>query len=1408
MADRTVLFLESGALKGVSSTADNVLCQSVGSGLATDFLIKRAGTTGVTVGSAAVTVASGLDMASAGLGSLTGWVNATLSGDLAVNGGDITTTQTTFNLLNTTATTINFGGAASTAVNIGVTGGLADIKGNAIVRGDLTVIGTTTTTHEESLQVGDEYIDMNFGDTTVAAATGGMVVNYLPTATTTTVATGGFTAGVPAGAQPQVITTGSATFTAGDIIMISGAANAGNNGFCEVDSHVGTTLKIKGIGTTGTVEDFSHNQFTTDATVQGTITKVNVSVMRSGTDGVWETGKGATVPITYSDLSTAAAAGWTDAGTNVHLTTSTDSVTVGPNSEIGKFGIIGDTDEIQLRVRGNATQTSNLVQFETSVPGTVWSLTNGGATNQVGGLSVGSVEVIASDRDYAVNLLPSANTLDIGVTGQRWRYGWFSNDVTTAGNFVSGGTLTVNGTTNTISGSASITLQPGTGYGVIYAIQDNVAAAWKVAQGADTYINVDTTNGTEAITLGNGTTDPDILIPSDGPITQSGTGQVSFAGNVDATNGLDVTTANLTVGGANFTVAPGTGNITTAGDLAVNGGDMTSTATTFNLLDATVTTLSMAGAATAVDIGASTGTTTINNNATVTLDLAVNGGDMTSSAATFNLLNSTVTTLSLGGAATALSMGAATGTLTIGNPTITGTNCTALNLNGASPVIATTSTTASVFDSTVTTLNLGGAATAWDIGASTGTGTLNNANIVVTGDLAVNGGDLTTSATTFNLVNGTATTVNLGGGATTAVNIGNAAGNVAIAGNESVAGTLNVNGATLATDDATFALLNTTATTINFGGGATTAVNIGNASGSVVIAGTGTVAGTLNANGGAIVTDDSTFALVNTTATTVNFAGAATTVEIGAATGTTSVNNALTVDLGISIAANYGLKLNEGTAPAAAANAGFVYSKDVAGITELFYRADSGGGGSTEIQLTNNGIVNAATGWVDDGAIVRLTTATDAVGIGTASEIAKLGVVGNDTTQVTAIVRAVGSQTANLLELQNSTPTTQFSVTVGGATDQLGSFSIGATPVWEADRDLAINLVPNADNSLTAGTAARRLASVNAVALNSYNAASDANPIAQLTTTGLNLGAGGATALDVNLSRGATNRLDLATGDSLNLVNGSLQFGATTMIEADRDIAVNLMPNGNGTLDIGQTGTRWKDGWFSGNVSATGNLISGATITVNGTTNTISGTAGLTIDPTTTLTLELTDSSATALTIAQSTNNYLVVDTNSEVMTFGNATTNPNFTFSGTGALTLPAKVTVTAIGEVFAAPAGSGVTQHYVVYKTTNADEVDHANAGAIATANTIIGVCRDGISAAGTGVINNVGVVTLYSADAISVGDMIYLSTTAGQVTKTAPTTSGQVVAVVGYAKTSKAGGGGTFTAYWAPRTPVVNP
>lgn len=72
------------------------------------------------------------------------------------------------------------------------------------------------------------------------------------------------------------------------------------------------------------------------------------------------------------------------------------------------------------------------------------------------------------------------------------------------------------------------------------------------------------------------------------------------------------------------------------GDVDIAGGDLTTGATTFNLINQNATTVNFAGAATALIVGATSGTTTVRNNLTVTGDLTVNG--TTTTLDTQNLL--------------------------------------------------------------------------------------------------------------------------------------------------------------------------------------------------------------------------------------------------------------------------------------------------------------------------------------------------------------------------------------------------------------------------------------------------------------------------------------------------------------------------------------------------------------------------------------------------------------------------------------------------------------------------------------------------------------------------------------------------------------------------------------------------
>jgi hypothetical protein len=186
---------------------------------------------------------------------------------------------------------------ASDNLQIGAT---VEFQSDVSIAGSLTATNVVSITSEE-LRVADNHIFLNDGYTTAVAQTAGLVANYLPIATTDTVAATGFTAGVPATSNPTVNTTGSATFAVGQFILITSANEEANNGLYEVLTHTGTTLTIRGVGTTGTVEDFTEDQFTTDTTVAGSITRVTLSILRAGTDGIWETASGSTTGLSFTD---------------------------------------------------------------------------------------------------------------------------------------------------------------------------------------------------------------------------------------------------------------------------------------------------------------------------------------------------------------------------------------------------------------------------------------------------------------------------------------------------------------------------------------------------------------------------------------------------------------------------------------------------------------------------------------------------------------------------------------------------------------------------------------------------------------------------------------------------------------------------------------------------------------------------------------------------------------------------------------------------------------------------------------------------------------------------------------------------------------------------------------------------
>lgn len=396
------------------------------------------------------------------------------------------------------------------------------------------------------------------------------------------------------------------------------------------------------------------------------------------------------------------------------------------------------------------------------------------------------------------------------------------------------------------------------------------AATFNLLNGALTTLNLG--SATATMNIGDAASTHAIDI---GGNDLAGTDTVRIATNATGADTVTIgnSSATTAVTGNNWSIAS-SGLMTTANDIAVNGGDLTSTSTTFNALTSGVTSLNFGSGATTLGIGSSAttinvgaGSTTVNvgsgatnlnlgasatgvnigttaagtvavgnGSATTSItggnwsiassglvttanDAAINGGDITSSAATFNFLDAGtpgVTALNIASTGTTINMGDGAGSkiIDIGGVTNNGTDTISIGTNATSAdVIAIGNSHAS----TAVGITSG---TAWSIG---GAGLITTAS-----DIAVNGGDMTTTASVFNLINTNATTLNIGGAATT---IGLGAAGAKIAG----AGALTLNsadGTSLSVDSGTTGTLNlgiaSFAKTINLGTGtAGDIINIG-----------------------------------------------------------------------------------------------------------------------------------------------------------------------------------------------------------------------------------------------------------------------------------------------------------------------------------------------------------------------------------------------------------------------------------------------------------------------------------------------------------------------------------------------------------------------------------------------------
>lgn len=400
--------------------ADSV---ALGTDTTGDYVATVAGTTNqVTVSGAgtegrAVTLSLPQDIHSGASPSFNG---LTLSGDAAVNGGDVTTTATTASVFNTNATTVNIAGAG-TAVSIGAGTGNTTVNNNLIVTGDLTVNGSTTTTNSTVVTIDDPIFTLG-GDTAPTTDDGkdrGIEFRWHN------------------GSAAKVGFFGFDDST-GKFTFIPDATNSsevfsGTKGTLDVGSVETSTLFVDSIeidptgATSAQVLAYNGTKFVPTAIQQGTNTFGTISV--AGQDDL--------VADSVTDTLTLAA------GTGVTLTTNaaSDTITI---TNSGVTSLTGTANEITVSASSGAVTLSLPDTINANTTGSAATLTTA-RTISLGGDLSGSASFDGS-QNVTITATIAADSVALGTD--------------TTGNYVSSVTGTANQITVTGSGSenAAVTL--------------------------------------------------------------------------------------------------------------------------------------------------------------------------------------------------------------------------------------------------------------------------------------------------------------------------------------------------------------------------------------------------------------------------------------------------------------------------------------------------------------------------------------------------------------------------------------------------------------------------------------------------------------------------------------------------------------------------------------------------------------------------------------------------------------------------------------------------------------------------------------------------------------------------------------------------------------------------------------
>jgi hypothetical protein len=362
--------------------------------------------------------------------------------------------------------------------------------------------------------------------------------------------------------------------------------------------------------------------------------------------------------------------------------------------------------------------------------------------------------------EFISGLYPNTTaTYDLGDGTRQWRHGNFSGIVTATTGAVADAVqigITAAGEIDTSTGG--LTLDSASGQ---TTIDDNLSVTGIATITGEFVANGNVTLGDAAedtITINGTTTFNQPLVGTIGTATRALTVDTTTAPSGTFYPGLFVnntgTASTAVYVDAGISYDSNTDTLTLTGDIAVNGGDVTTSATTFNLINANATAVNAFQAATDVVLSATTGITTVRNKLVVGGNLEVDGNNIQASDGNNNI---TLTSNTLTTFAGDIRVNGNDIQASDGNTNITMTSNTLTEVKGDLKVTGN-----DIQSSTATALTLSGAdvtvagdlqVTGNDIKSSTGATalTLSGSNVTVAGDLYVSGNTTQVNTTSLTI---------------------------------------------------------------------------------------------------------------------------------------------------------------------------------------------------------------------------------------------------------------------------------------------------------------------------------------------------------------------------------------------------------------------------------------------------------------------------------------------------------------------------------------------------------------------------------------------------------------------------------------------------------------------------------